>query len=310
MTRRAPAQTRVGVHPRSRKSLPDPGQPPLPALSSRASRSAATLAIAFALTFAAIASPIQEAARKGDVKKSRPCSRSGSKLVSDKDIHGDSKPHPGAFTASLTGVKSPVDILVEAGEELDASNCPRTSTPIPSAPNRLRHRSERHAERLHGSRSGLAIWVSSSDPYQSTVQLLTKGAAVHAQASRGATPLGSQPQPQTRIQVPGNPGAGIPVRPLSFKTAAADRGRTRVDPRSPGNRTPSNRALCSTLLANHQMPNLPKGKHDQPHGALNRDGRQKSPNAAGFFPVLGRRAFHSARKGLGRRSIKRPVRPR
>jgi ankyrin repeat protein len=64
------------------------------------------------------AGPIQDAARKGDVKKIKELLQSNPKLVSDKDSNGDTALHQ----AVLHGQLAAAQVLIDAGADVNAKN--------------------------------------------------------------------------------------------------------------------------------------------------------------------------------------------
>ena len=85
---------------------------------SWAPRLAALLLMALSCTTLAFAGPIHDAARKGDAKKVQALLQSDPKLVNDKDSKGDTPLH----VAALHGQLNVVQVLIDAGADVNAKN--------------------------------------------------------------------------------------------------------------------------------------------------------------------------------------------
>ena len=87
-------------------------------MCARVSRFTAVAIGLIAFTSPAFCGPIQDAARKGDVKKVKELLASDPKLVSDKDKNGDTALHQ----AALHGQLAVVQALIDAGADVNAKN--------------------------------------------------------------------------------------------------------------------------------------------------------------------------------------------
>jgi ankyrin repeat protein len=151
--------------------------------------------MALVCTSLACAGPIHDAARKGDAKKVQALLQSDPKLVNDKDSKGDTPLH----VAALHGQLNVVQVLIDAGADVNAKNNYAPFTPgdlwpylSPSNhPDPVALLSV-HALDQRDTQNGYTPLdlASFSARYMPVVQLLvTKGANVNSQASSGAGPL-------------------------------------------------------------------------------------------------------------------------
>jgi ankyrin repeat protein len=153
--------------------------------------------IAMALLFArqALADPIHDAARKGDVKKVQALLQADPKLVNEKDNLGDTPLH----VAALHGQVEVAQALIAAGADVNAKNnyapfTPGDLWPYLSPSNHpdpvalLSVHAFDQRDTLNGyTPLDLATFAAR---YKPLVELLVaKGANVNSQASSGATPL-------------------------------------------------------------------------------------------------------------------------
>ncbi len=86
--------------------------------AARTLRAVAVSLAAVTLATPAFCGPIQDAARKGDVKKVKELLASDSKLVNDKDKNGDTALHQ----AALHGQLAVAQVLIDAGANVNAKN--------------------------------------------------------------------------------------------------------------------------------------------------------------------------------------------
>lgn len=89
-----------------------------PFFSTRSFGVIAIALAAIAMATPAFCGPIQDAARKGDVKKVKDLLASDSKLVNDKDKNGDTALHQ----AALHGQLQVAQVLIDAGADVNAKN--------------------------------------------------------------------------------------------------------------------------------------------------------------------------------------------
>jgi ankyrin repeat protein len=151
--------------------------------------------MALSCTTLAFAGPIHDAARKGDAKKVQALLQSDPKLVNDKDSKGDTPLH----VAALHGQLNVVQVLIDAGADVNAKNNYAPFTPDDLWPylSPSNHPDPVallgvHALDMRDTQNGYTPLdlASFSARYMPVVQLLVnKGANVNAQASSGASPL-------------------------------------------------------------------------------------------------------------------------
>src|SRR5580704_17613575 len=87
-------------------------------LSARLICAAAVAIGAVAVAAPAFGGPIQDAARKGDVKKVEELLASDPRLVNDKDKDGDTPLHQAALRGQLAAIQA----LIDAGANVNAKN--------------------------------------------------------------------------------------------------------------------------------------------------------------------------------------------
>ena len=172
---------------------------PFPNLSqsiySHSFRLVAVATLVLVSTNLALAGPIHDAARKGDVKKVQALLQADPKLVNDKDNMGNTPLH----VAALHGNLEVAQALIAAGADVNAKNnmapfvpddlwpylSPNTH-PDPVALLSV-HALDQRDQKNGYTPLDLATF---SARYKPVVELLVnKGADVNAQASSGATPL-------------------------------------------------------------------------------------------------------------------------
>ncbi len=163
--------------------------------SSRASSLAALLLMALACTSLALAGPIHDAARKGDLKKVQALLAGDPKLISDRDGDGNTPLHVAAKFGQLEVAQA----LVAAGADVNVKN-----TEAPFLPGDLwdivgssNHKDPVELLRVHGvntqdNKNGYTPLdlAAFSIHYMPMVKfLIDKGADVNAKSAAGATPL-------------------------------------------------------------------------------------------------------------------------
>jgi ankyrin repeat protein len=152
------------------------------------------------------AGPLQDAARKGDVKKIKELLQSDPKLVADKDSNGDTALHQAALHGQLAAAQA----LIDAGADVNAKNyytpfLPDDLNQVYSTSNHqdpviLLHSqaiSETQALNSQGVVAGelkdgytpLALAEFANNHAKMIQLLLAHGADVNARAASGATPL-------------------------------------------------------------------------------------------------------------------------
>jgi ankyrin repeat protein len=149
----------------------------------------------FSTASVAFASPIQDAARKGDVKKVTALLQSDPKLVGDRDKNGDTPLH----VAALHGQLEVAQVLLQAGAEVNARNSYGAFTPADlwGVLGSSNHKDPIALLTVHGVDSQdmkngytpLHLAVFSVGHKKMVELLVSKGADVNAKAASGATPL-------------------------------------------------------------------------------------------------------------------------
>jgi ankyrin repeat protein len=151
--------------------------------------------VLFGAASVAFSSPIQDAARKGDVKKVTALLQSDPKLVGDRDKNGDTPLH----VASLHGQVAVAQVLLEAGAEINARNSYGAFTPADlwDVLGSSNHKDPVSLLTVHGVDSQdmkngytpLHLAMFSVGHKKMVELLVSKGADVNAKAASGATPL-------------------------------------------------------------------------------------------------------------------------
>ncbi len=153
------------------------------------------LIVLFGTASVAFSSPIQDAARKGDVKKVTALLQSDPKLVGDRDKNGDTPLH----VASLHGQVAVAQVLLDAGADVNARNSYGAFTPgdLWDVLGSSNHKDPVALLTVHGVDSQdmkngytpLHLAMFSVSHKKMVELLVSKGADVNAKAASGATPL-------------------------------------------------------------------------------------------------------------------------
>jgi hypothetical protein len=130
----------------------------------------------------------------------------------------------GPFTSSFTRVKVVVDILVEAGEELNARNCsPPTSTPIPSGSPNVCASDQKDTQNGYTARDlGFVFRPPSIDRPVARERRSRQRPSLERRHPSGQSTSAANKNPGNPGAGCRVPGAGILVRHFNIKTAAAD----------------------------------------------------------------------------------------
>jgi ankyrin repeat protein len=173
------------------KSFPNPCQ----IRAFKTSRLAAILLMGVACSSLAIAGPIHDAARKGDLKKVNALLAGDPKLVNDKDGDGNTPLH----VAALHGELAVAQALVAAGADVNAKNTEAPFLPgdlgnFLSSSNHQDPVSLLHVQGVNSAdnKNGYTPldMAAFSVRYMPMVKfLIDKGADVNAQSAAGASPL-------------------------------------------------------------------------------------------------------------------------
>ena len=155
----------------------------------------AALVLALCTTAVSYAGPLQDAARKGDVKKLKALLDQDPKLVNDKDGNGDTALHQ----AALHGQVAAVQMLLEAGADVNAKNNYGPYTPgdywgVMSSNNQkdpvvILNVKGNDTQYMKNGYTPLHLAEFSTSHKKIIELLIAKGADINDQAASGATPL-------------------------------------------------------------------------------------------------------------------------
>lgn len=158
-------------------------------------RKVLVLGLALASASVAFGGPIQDAARKGDVKKIKELLQQDPKLINDKDKNGDTALHQAALHGQVTAVQ----VLLDAGADVNIKNSygpflpddlgKLFSTSNHQDPVVLLKVQGNDTKYLQNGYTPLDLAIFSTSHKKVVEMLVAKGANVNAQAASGASPL-------------------------------------------------------------------------------------------------------------------------